>query len=114
MLDPCQEAGWVCMDCQEKLGCRPDLDREQTWAKVWSILQDLHHAQFVYVSNAAEGEMVVAAVARQCHDRDTYDQYSIMRWILEHPEIEHADFWQRQAHAWLNERTQQEEEHAGG
>ena len=98
-LDACTEEGWRC-SCDADLGFRPDLDRELTEAKVDAILTMAHETDFLHVSNGTEGEIITAAVAQRCRQENRFDQLSILRFILEDPNInlaEHADYWQRRA-----------------
>lgn len=112
-LDPCTEAGWRCLDCDTHLGYRPDLDREQTYRKVSAVLHELHQHEVVYLSNAQEGDIVTTDVAYHCRDVDVYDQWSITRFILAHPALEHSTFWRDEAHKWLAEHQQKGAAHSG-
>jgi hypothetical protein len=114
MLDPTREAGWTCADCRETLGYRPGLDRSATHVKVRSILQDLHSGNLVYVSGNTMGDIVVHEVANLCRDTDTYDQWSIIGYLVGHPDMDHADYWQREAEQWLLEHDSEQEEQSGG
>ncbi len=99
------EDGWACGNCDCKLGFRPDLDRRDTVVKVNSILHDLHDHTLVYVSNSTHGEIVAAAVAASCREADRYDQGTIIRLIVAHPDIDSGAYWRDRAGAWLAEHV---------
>ena len=97
-LDTCTEAGWQCADCGAVLGYRPDLDRAQAFEKVRSILFWAHESRLVYVSNGTMGEVVAYNVAARCVTEGLFDSYSILRFILEDPNMaSHAAYWQGRA-----------------
>ncbi len=97
------EDGWRCADCGEKLGFRPDLDRRDTVVKVDNILHDLHDHTLVYVSNSTHGEIVAAGVAGMCEESGCYDQRTIIRLIMAHPDMDAGSYWRDQSVAWLRE-----------
>jgi hypothetical protein len=98
-LDGCNEKGWTCVDtCGKKLGFRPDLDREQLTTKIECILLHLHEQEYFYVSNSTAGEFITRAISERCVSENTYDQQSIVRFILETDEPDHSDFWRGRAH----------------
>jgi hypothetical protein len=99
----CNEAGWFCGNCSALLGFRPDLDRSEAEVKVQSVLLRLHDTGFVYVSNGTQGDLVIEHVARRCEEQNAYDQYSILRFLLEDPNLggTHAGFWQKEARDWF-------------
>ncbi len=91
-LDGCNECGWKCAGCDAKPGeppgfC-PQCDREEIGGKVYTILMELHEAEFLYVSNGSMGEGMVGAVARRCRETGVYDQQSIMALLLEASDLE--------------------------
>lgn len=98
-LASCNEDGWRCGDCEAKLGddgFAPALDREHTREKVGVVLLWLHEQDFMYVSNATGGDYTTARVAMRCHAEDTFDQQSIIRFLIEENKT-HAEFWRTQA-----------------
>jgi hypothetical protein len=96
------EAGWTCVDCDTSLGFRPDLDRAYTELKVHAILLDFHESKLIYISNGTEGGIIADNVALRCRDERRYDQWSILRFILEDPNLNgHGDFWANRAERWL-------------
>ena len=97
------EEGWACHDCDEKLGFRPDLDRSYTELKASGILFEFHEAKLIYVSNGTMGMVIAENVAQRCHAENTYDQQSILRFILEDPNLSetHAEFWRNRATRYL-------------
>ena len=97
------EDGWRCADCDQKLGFRPDLDRRETAVKVDNILHDLHDHTLVYVSNSTHGEIVAAGVAGQCEELGCYDQWTIIRLIMAHPDIDAGCYWRDRSAVWLRE-----------
>lgn len=102
-LDSCTEAGWGCHDCDAKLGFRPDLDRSHIELKCHGIVFEFHLAKLIYISNGTMGEIVAENVAARCRSENIYDQQSILKFILEDPNIErgHAAFWQNRAERTL-------------
>lgn len=91
------EDGWKCVNCNEKLGYRPDLDVEQIFIKVFGILHDMTAACIVHVSNGTTGDFITSNVAERCKEEDLYDQYSIARFIIEDPNLAgHAEYWYRE------------------
>jgi hypothetical protein len=95
---PADERGWRCVDCDwkpgEPPGFSPQHDRSHIATKVGSILQDLHLANIIYVSNGTAGEGLTANIAALCIERDTYDSVSIACLILEAVGCErHAKYW---------------------
>lgn len=96
------EEGWQCLDCSDVFGFRPDLDRENTYEKVRCILMDFHESNLIYISNGTEGDIIAANVAQRCAAANVYDQWSILRYILEDPNLlSHRQFWQNRAERWL-------------
>lgn len=90
------EDGWMCMSCFEKLGFRPDLDKEEIAQKVSGILNDLHEHDFIYVSNGTTGTVIIHNVSKRCVEEERYDQYFIIKSILEDSNVNwksHSDFW---------------------
>ena len=89
------EDGWKGFP-DEQLGFRPDLDVDLIERKVHGLLLELHEAKFVYVSNGTMGEVITENVVARCRKEDVYDQHSILRFILEDPNLaEDADYWMR-------------------
>jgi hypothetical protein len=102
------EDGWFCSCCGE-LGFRPDLDRKLLYIKISGILQDLNQHKFVYVSNASQGEFIVRNVFEECKNKRRYDQYFILREILNEPNIDvkgHSSFWNKESINKLKEKKQ--------
>lgn len=98
-LDACSEEGWHC-SCGAPLGFRPDLDRERVEEKVDSVLLMAHETDFLHVSNGTEGAIITANVAQRCRQENRFDQLSILRFILDDPNIgleSHAAFWRKEA-----------------
>ena len=81
------DAGWMCGECEAKLGLCADLDRQLIDVKVSCLLHELHDGNFIFVPDATEGEMIIDNVALQCKDLDRYDQYTILRLILDEPNL---------------------------
>lgn len=79
--------------CKTELGLRPDLDRQLIEGKVSDLLLNLHDGNLIFVSDATEGEFIIHNVVEQCKERDRYDQYTILRLILDEPNVkETAEF----------------------
>lgn len=92
------EDGWLCTACKTELGFRPDLDRRLIYTKVMGILMDLHTHKFIYVSNASHGDGIKATVVNMCKEKDAYDQYSIISFILECVGAKsHAEYWRQKS-----------------
>src|SRR4051812_43195141 len=81
------EAAWKCMSCLAELGYRPDLDRAHTHTKVHGVLLDFHESQLIYVSNSEMGEVITSNVVRRCQQTDRYDQWTILEYILQDPNM---------------------------
>jgi hypothetical protein len=96
-LHDCNEAGWKCLRCEykpgEPPGFSPELDRAMTRSKVMAVLMELHHADFIYVSNGSSGECIEAEVERRCRATGNYDQWSIASFILDVMVPSHAKYW---------------------
>lgn len=92
------EEGWKEVG-GESLGYRPDLDYHLTQTKVMGIILDLHHHEFIYVSNGGDGESLAMAVTARCHAELAFDQGSILRFILEHPYLSERTYWAEQMKA---------------
>jgi len=96
--DPAQERGWKCVDCDwqpgDPPGFSPEHDRSHLPTKVKCILNDLHEASIIYVSNGECGYRLADLVTLQCRARNHYDSVSIARAILEYEgSDDHAKFW---------------------
>src|SRR5207244_3139167 len=92
----------TCVDaCGKKLGFRPDKDLSDVEVKIECLLLYLDEAKMFSCSNSTEGEMIVRSVSERCVLENTYDQTSIIRFILETGEPSHADFWRDKAHGEL-------------
>jgi len=94
------EAGWKCVDCGQKMpgdpaGYRPDLDRKEIRLKAGGLLNDLHNANLIYISNGSHGDHIEAKVADRCRREGRFDQYSILLLILEELTPSHAEYWKR-------------------
>lgn len=103
------EDGWKCLACGKELGFRPDLDQRCAYEKISGLLMELQEREFVYVSNGTEGDIVTENVLTAIRDAGTYDQYSILKAILDEPNIgteRHAEFWHKRAETWLKERQE--------
>lgn len=96
-LADCNEDGWHCAECDTKLGFRPDFDHEHTRDKVETILFFLVEADFLYVSNATEGESLTAYVAHQCRTSNNYTQQAIVHFIVAHDLASHNAYWRNEA-----------------
>lgn len=91
------EDGWECGWCGAKLGFRPDLDDELLEIKVRCLLYDFEEADLVYVSNGTMGDAIVAGVEAAARKRHRFDQHTILRLILEDPNLSgHADYWAKE------------------
>ena len=92
------EQGWRCVVCDERPGeppgFSPHLDREETYRKVSGILMDLCDDGFIYVSSGTAGDGMTVHVAEKCHETGVYDQYTIIRLLMESCDG-HADYWKR-------------------
>lgn len=98
-LADCNEDGWKCGECGAVLGDEgfsPTLDREQTNEKVGVILLFLSMHSFMYVSNNTQGDGMTAHVVNRCHAENTFDQQSIVKFLIESNRT-HAAFWREQA-----------------
>jgi hypothetical protein len=107
------EEGWGCDDCAETLGYRPDLDRSDTYEKVRSTLFWFHDSKLIYISNGTMSDIVAENVAQRCARENRYDQWTILRFILEDPNLAtHGDFWANRAERYLlgGEPIRQEQE----
>jgi hypothetical protein len=92
------EDGWRCT-CGfrpgEPPGYDPQRDRDNIHGKVWAILDGLHNADIVYVSNGCAGDSITADVAAKCKRHKVYDQYSIVAFILRAMTTRHAEYWKQ-------------------
>ena len=96
------EEGWECIDCDAVLGFRPDLDRSHAELKAYCIMQDFHESKLIYVSNGTMGELIAANVAAQCLAVEMFDQQTILKFILEDPNMNsHGEFWRNRSVRWL-------------
>lgn len=100
-LADCNEDGWKCAGCSHAFGFRPDFDREHTQDKVETILFWLVEHDFHYVSNATEADGIAHAVAKHCHETNTYDQQSIIGLIVAFGVQSHARYWRQRAAQFL-------------
>lgn len=91
------EDGWICMNCDEKLGFRPDLDRTQTQWKALAILDVLHNGKVEHVSNGSEGEGIIWNMRINCEKANRYDQNFIARTILKMMDLEEGKYWTEEA-----------------
>lgn len=100
------EAGWRCVHCKDKpgepAGFSPQLDRERLEHKVFALLNDLHSADLVYVSNGTQGDSIVATVEARCRKEQRYDQYSILLFLLDTMTQSHALYWSKVSEAIVN------------
>lgn len=96
------EEGWTCHDCGAELGFRPDLDRSHTELKVHGLVFAFHESELIYISNGTMGEVIAENVAVRCREKNIYDQLSILRLILDDPNMQpESPFWQNRAERWL-------------
>lgn len=98
-LAPCNEDGWTCGGCANKLpgeppGFSPQLDRSNIEDKVGAILMELHENKLIYVSNSSEGDSIAGTVAVRCRDTFRFDQYSIISFIMDYLSS-HGDYWMK-------------------
>ncbi len=92
------EDGWECLECNQNLGFRPDIDRAFTDVKVGCILLEFHEAKLIYVSNGTESMIITDNVTARCHAENFYDQKHILRFILEDPNmLPDSTFWRTRA-----------------
>lgn len=91
------EDGWSCMNCDAKLGFRPDLDRSQTQWKALAILNVLHDGKIEHVSNGSEGESIIWNMQRNCEKADRYDQTFIAITILRMMDLGEGKYWREEA-----------------
>jgi len=91
------EDGWTCLDCGKRFGFSPKLDREMLYVKVWSILRELDCNKLITVSNGTEGEITIEMVMKICQEENLYDQYSIIKFIIDIYWKGHAKYWQEKA-----------------
>jgi hypothetical protein len=84
---PANEQGWRCANCNfqpgEPPGYSPLHDRDLLHVKVWSILDDLHNHEIVYISNGSEGDVLVRDATTRCREERVVDQESIARVLLQ-------------------------------
>lgn len=95
---PANERGWKCVDCGwqpgEPSGFSPKHDRDLIGIKVGCILNDLHEAQIIYVSNGSAGDSITGLVVQRCRRTHSYDSVSIAKFILTiEGDERHAKFW---------------------
>jgi hypothetical protein len=96
----CNEDGWKCGDCDASLGddgFSPQHDRSDTAEKVGAVLLFMHQFDFMYVSNNTMGDGMTADVVRRCHAENTFDQLSIIKWLIDASSSTHTAFWREQA-----------------
>lgn len=100
---PCvNEEGWACLDCDVKFGFRPDLDREWTEMKVRALVMDFHESKLIYISNGTMGDVIAVNVAYRCAETGQYDQWSILEYILQDPNVSgHGAFWKNRAERFM-------------
>jgi hypothetical protein len=96
-LDGCNEAGWKCQDCNTNLGFSPKHDRDDTDNKIETILFWLHEHDFLYVSNATDGDSMVARVMKRCRAENAFDQISIIKFLCELELETHGPYWRAEA-----------------
>lgn len=82
------EGGWQEVGkVNKKLSSRPDLDKKLIFCKVRGILTSLHTNKLIYISNGSLGDCIATNVVKQCRKRARYDQYSIMHFIMQDPNL---------------------------
>lgn len=92
------EDGWMCSCGRypgEPVGFDPVADKEQIAVKVHSILSELHEKEFIYIANGSEGDILETMVANRCRNENRFDQYSIIRFIMDLEAPSHADYWRK-------------------
>lgn len=115
---PCDEAGWSCSHCNDKpgepAGYSPHLDRDLIHRKVGGILDALHYAEIIHVSNGCDGDYMTGMVAQMCSHQNLYDSVSIARLILElEGDARHVKFWRDQAEGVLTGNDRRHRCHCG-
>lgn len=99
------EDGWKCVDCDlkpgEPPGYSPAHDSSHLRVKVSNILDEMHTAGLVYVSNATEGEVLTDAVTFKLQQSGDWDQYSIVAAIMAERTPSHAAYWRQKSDAIL-------------
>lgn len=111
------EAGWRCCLCEHKpgepTGFSPELDRVQLERKVFAVLDGLHNADVIYISNGTGGDMLMADVAERCREVNRYDQYSIALFVLEATAPRHAEYWKQISDAIVAGKDPRDRCHCG-
>lgn len=100
------EEGWLCLQCDTKLGFRPDLDREYLFVKIRDILTTMVEAGLEYVSNGTTGDFICTNVMGECQEKGFYSQEFILLSIMQEPNVDAmggAKFWKEKAEEWLKE-----------
>jgi len=91
------EDGWKCCHCGhrpgEPEGYDPFLDRYLTGIKVGGLLNDLHRLDLIYVSNGTAGDGLTEYVARQCRERGSYTQTTILGLLI----ADRSEYWDKLA-----------------
>lgn len=111
------EAGWRCPICGDKPGeppgFSPQLDRKRLEMKVFAMLNTLHDADLIYISNGTMGDAVVDAVGARCWNEKRFDQYSILLFILELMADSHAEYWRKVSEAIMAGKDERPRCHCG-
>ena len=101
------EDGWHCDNCHKRLAFRPDLDRTYLLDKIESLMQTMHEADLIYISNHEMGAIVAENVRRQAIKTDVYDQYGLLTLILTDANLAgHTSWWRTQSVKWLDSQKE--------
>lgn len=95
------EDGWKCISCGEELGFRPDLDKKLIDIKVRGILADMYDAKLIYISNGCEGDGITSYVSTQCIKKGRFDQYFIIKCIIDCMYKSHSDYWKKESSSFI-------------
>lgn len=99
------EDGWQCVDCGlkpgEPPGYSPPHDSSHLDVKVSNVLDEMHTAGLIYVSNGTEGHVIACSVAHKLRESGDWDQYSIVSAIMAELTPSHAAYWRLQSDAIL-------------
>lgn len=92
------EDGWKCVACGfkpgEEPGYDPNLDERLVNDKVNGLMMDMMEANLIYISNNDMGSALAHTVTQRCRNEGLYDQYAIIRFIMECLRS-HEEFWKK-------------------
>lgn len=95
------ENGWKCMQCGEPStacdppGFDPFLDKNNIQGKVMDILDFLHEAKIIHISNGTGGDIMTEMVVNRCRNENRFDQSNIARFVMELEHPGQQDYWRK-------------------